>query len=302
MHSSTNQFTHQHPQHPNTAAHYQVPPSTSSVFTNSHSGAALTAAALLKVNSSYDSKKLSSLYSAYDTRPAGGNLVGRHNSQYQAHSPYYNSIFLQKLDHELNKLELASKLKPVKHGNSLQQEHFPTIIKQNVNENFNVTNNWLNSSNSSFGNNAPAATSNRKELQPSPPNAPVESAAVGKALPKVENRFRGVSNARTSLNEQAVKNAKTAAFIVDLNRNNKQFGSILSGTMNAERFVLCFFFLSDRYLLYYFGCVASIFRGSRSNRQRNDTVAEIYTLYTVYTIHNNTHCILVYLCNCVVSL
>jgi hypothetical protein len=203
----------------NPATSSQLNPPSTSHSSSSH-GAAAVAASLLKVNASYDTKKLSSLYASYDYR-----VLGRQNN-HTHHSPYYNSVFLQKLDQELSKLELINMPKPNKYSLSLQQEHAPSILKQNVlNENFNVTNNFNyqisnGNANRSANNNTPNA-SNKKE-------APDGS---NKSLPKVENRFRGASNVKAVLNETAGKNAKTAAFIVDLNRI-KKFGQISNSTIN----------------------------------------------------------------------
>jgi hypothetical protein len=225
-------------QFPNPATSSQINPPSSSHSSSHHSAAA----SLIKVNASYDTKKLSSLYASYDYR-----VLGRQNN-HTHHSPYYNSVFLQKLDQELSKLELTKMPKQAsKYSSSLKQEHAPSILRQNVlNENFNVGNSLSNTSNTNAhrttNNNTPNAGSKKESVSDS------TNSTSNKVLPKVENRFRVASNVKAALNEQAGKNAKTAAFIVDLNRINK-FGQSAnpSNTEMYVEFLACFFCLRIKF-------------------------------------------------------
>lgn len=142
---------------------------------NSSNSTSNFSSSLLKINSSYDTKKLSGLYTNdyhYSPKPN------------QNHPPYYNTLLLQKLDNELAKLELSSKSSQ-NNRSPLQYEMLPSISLPKINS---------------------TSDSDRKE-----------TSFIG-LLPKIDTNKH---KSHHKLNDTGLKNAKTAAFIVDLNRSNK---------------------------------------------------------------------------------
>lgn len=142
----------------------------------------LNSSSLIKINHSYDIKKLSGLYGPYNDYVAHFKQQDR-----LVHAPHYNSVLIRKLDHELNKLELLDtppkkKSKRKRHRDGQSNESKPTA-------------------------------------------AAVTNTAAGKVknqsfLPRINNAKLKASKVS---HEPGEKMAKTAAFILDLNRssNNK---------------------------------------------------------------------------------